>query len=156
MLYPKLQFKQLNQPNLINAAHTLNQEGTLALTDEKYTYLDIEDNYIHQLFPLLKDSCPEIEKPDYFGINLIGAHISVIYPEEGILVNKDDLEKNHSFKIKNALTTVLGLKRYYVLTVESPTLIELRKKYGLPDQLRFKDFLVDLHITIAVSAVLGI
>jgi hypothetical protein len=141
--------KTLNNPKLLHAALKLQTTGYLLRSVEKLIYLDIDDTYIHQLFPLLRNK--QIKKPNYFGEDLMGAHISVIYPEENILVYKEDLNQVHEFTIKEALTAKLDLKKYYLLTIESPSLLQLRRKYGLTDRLCFRSYWVDFHITIGVS-----
>lgn len=123
--------------------------GYLSITAENLVYLDINDDYIHQLFPLLQNNL--ITKPDYFGENLIGAHISVIYPEENKLVREECLNKKHYFNIKDLYVATLNCKKYYVITVASHTLLQLREKYGLPEMLCFKGHMIEFHITIGIA-----
>lgn len=143
-----LLFKKLNNDKLIEAALQLSTSGYLAVTSKNLTYLDIDDQYIHQLFPLLEDKT--IKKPDYFGQNSIGAHISVIYPEENTSIDQVDLGIQHHFTINGIYTAELGLKSYYALIIESASLSQLRKKYGLPRLLCLKNFRVEPHITVGV------
>lgn len=141
-------FTPLELPELVSQAKGLPSKGRLANSINNLCYLDISDAFIHQLFPLLQTT--PAKKPHYFGKNLIGAHISVVYPEENRLVPEKDLGQEHHFSIKGAFTAELGLKRYYVLSVEAPTLLVIRKKLGLPDLLAFKNQWVALHITVGV------
>jgi len=141
--------KKLNIPAITNAASRLKSRGNTKLSDNNLFYLNINDAYIHQLFPLLKDE--EIKKPDYFGENLAGAHITIAYPEEGKKINKNDLAQEYNFLIKDVVTAEIGQKIYYVLLVESPSLLQLRKKYNLPDLLCFKGYSIGFHITIGVK-----
>src|SRR3990167_11223052 len=90
---------KLNAPTIINAASHLKQKGQLARSKNNLVYLDIDDAYIHKLFPLLQDH--QIKIPDYFGEKSAGAHITVIYPEENKKINKNDLNQKHDFIIKN-------------------------------------------------------
>lgn len=146
-------FHPLNLPHLVETAQTLSPIGLLATSATHWTYLNIDDAYIHQLHPLL-ETCPEkIDKPEYFGEDLAGAHITVIYPEEQKFVANEDLGIIHQFTVKDAFYADLDLKRYYVLTVESPSLIALRNKYGLGELLSFKDYPVHLHITIGTAPI---
>jgi hypothetical protein len=140
--------KKLNIPDLINAASHLALEGKLAISDNNLVYLDVDDAYINQLFPLLQNQ--QIKKPDYFGEKSAGAHITVVYPEENKKINKNDLGHKHDFIIKDIVTAELGLKTYYVLLVESPSLLQLRRRYTLPDMLCFKGYSIGFHITIGV------
>jgi len=139
---------KLDNPALIKLAAKLPTIGTLAITNQHLVYLDIVDDYIHQLFPLLENKNNLIVKPDYFNKYLIGAHISVIYPEENKLINPIELGKQHKFKIKNLITMEINSKVYYALRVESHSLLELRRKYKLPDKLNFRGIRVEFHITI--------
>ena len=142
--------EKLNIPELISTASHLALDGKLAISDNNLVYLDVDDAYIHRLFPLLQNQ--QIKKPDYFGEKSAGAHITVIYPEENTKINKNDLDQKHDFVIKNIVTAQLGLKTYYVLLVESSSLLQLRRKYKLPDLLCFKGYSIGFHITIGVKA----
>jgi len=144
-----LPIKALDNPKLINRALELPSTGYLFTSSENLIYLDVDNEYIHQLFPLLKNK--QVKKPNYFGGDLIGAHISTIYPEENIRIHKEDLGQKHEFKVKGIFTAKLHFKKYYVLIIESSTLLELRRKYGLSDMPFFNGYFVDFHITIAVS-----
>ncbi|MCL9683986.1 hypothetical protein [Legionella maioricensis] len=140
---------KLKNEQLIRTASSINTSGTLTRTSNNLIYLDIDDAYIHRLFPLLQEK--EVKKPNYFGKNLAGAHVSVIYPEETFLLDTTDLGKKYHFKIKELVMAKINLKNYYVLLIDCPLLIKLRNKYGLSDQLNFKNYWIDLHITIGVS-----
>ncbi len=122
---------KLHVPAIINAASHLKQKGQLAMSKNNLLYLDIDDTYIHKLFPLLHDY--QVKMPDYFGEKSVGAHITAIYPEEGRDINKEDLSIEHNFSIKNLVFTEIGPKTYYILLVDSPSLLQLRRKYSLPD-----------------------
>lgn len=139
-------------PGLIESASKLPLKGQVLITPNKLIYLNIDDDFIHQLFPLVKSSHSEIQKPDYFGKGGAGAHISIIYPlENAQSLSKAELNQQHEFKIIKAVSALLGTKRYYVLLVKSDSLIALRNKHGLEDKLLFKNYWIDLHITIGTS-----
>ena len=140
---------KLNNDVLIRKSSRLEASGTLARSANNLIYLKIDDAYIHHLFPLLQEK--QIKKPNYFGKGLAGAHISVIYPEEAVQFDKKDLGTHYNFKIKDLVIAEINVKKYYVLLVDCPELRQLRNKYGLPDQLNFKNYWIDLHITIGVS-----
>lgn len=140
---------KLNNEQLIRTASSINPSGILARSPNNLIYLDIDDAYVHRLFPLLQEK--EIKKPNYFGKNLAGAHVSVMYPEETFLLDTEDLGKKYHFKIKELVIAEINLKKYYVLLIDCPLLIQLRNKYGLSEQLNFKNYWIDLHITIGVS-----
>ena len=138
--------EKLHLPDLIENASKLAACGYLHISKNNLLYLDIDDQYIHQLFPFLQ--IPAVNKPNYFGISKAGAHVSVIYPEENITIDAHDLYAQHEFNIQGICSAELGLKKYYVLMVESPTLLQIRKKYGLSDLLPFKGYWIGFHITI--------
>ena len=141
---PKMQILKL--PELMKAAKQLQAMGSTQKTANNLFYLNIDDNYIHQLFPLLNDE--EIKKPDYFAEKSAGAHITITYPEENKSIRKNDLQQEHSFVIKNIVAAEIGTKTYYAILVDSPSLLQLRRKYKLPDLLNFKGYSIGFHITI--------
>lgn len=141
--------KKLLIPEIISEASQLASVGKLAVSDN-LIYLDIDDRYIHRLFPLLQNQ--QIKKPDYFCKESIGAHISVIYPGENQAINKEDLDLEHNFIIKDIVRVQLGLKTYFALLVEAPTLLQLRRSYGLADDLVYKGHSIGFHITIGVKS----
>lgn len=114
-------------------------------------YVDLDDAYIHKLVTFIQDK--GFEEPPYFGNgNLVGAHISVIYPSE---LEKGEIEKIQEFgeeihfEIK-ACEVVhppkwQGIDEVYIIVVESPELDRIRMKYGLPAKK------YDFHITIGVK-----
>ncbi len=140
---------KLNSHQLQRAASYFPSKGKLAVSGNNLVYLDIDDAYIHQLFPLAQNQ--QIKKPDYFGEKSVGAHITVIYPEENKIINNDELNQEHGFIVKDIVTAEIGLKTYYVILVESPSLLKLRRRHGLSDALFFKGYSIGFHITIGVS-----
>jgi hypothetical protein len=92
-----------------------------------------------------------IKKPDYFGEKSVGAHITIVYPEENINIHVHDLQQEHTFFVKNIVATEIDQKAYYVLLIDSPSLLQLRRKYNLPDLLCFKGYSVRFHVTIGVK-----
>lgn len=146
-----LNFTAINIPGLMEIALSFSQFGYLSRSKDNLIYLNIDDDYIHRLFPLLKETNEQINKPAYFSEKLVGAHISVIYPEEYTSMLEIDLDRKHHFKITGTFSADLGTKRYYVLGVESPSLLALRQKYNLGSKLYFKKHRIDLHITIGTS-----
>ncbi len=143
------QMKKLNIPKLMSVALSLQPVGKIVVSDNNLTYLDIDDEYIHRLFPLLQNK--EIKKPDDFGDRSAGAHITVIYPEENKIINNEDLNQEHNFIFKDVVAAEIGLKTYYILLVESRSLLQLRTKYNLPDLLQFKGYSIGFHITMGMK-----
>ena len=141
--------RSITNHRLFEMASKLKTIGFLTKGSNNYIYLNIDNAFIDDLFPLLDN--PGIEIPDYFGDQKAGAHISVIYPEENKIISLEDLHKEYSFRIYDIAQANLGRKAYYILLVDSPELLQLRRKYGLPDLLNFKGFKICFHITIAVK-----
>lgn len=135
---------------LYSIIENLPKEGKISLSQEGLVYLDISDHYIHDIFPYLPH--PDIKKPEYFNNDTrgIGAHISIFYPQELITLKEQDLFQTYHFEIKDLVIAKLD-KYYYALRIFSPTLLDLRKRYGLGEKLAISHYLVDLHITIGVK-----
>ncbi len=73
-----------------------------------------------------------LQKPDYSSEKCnIGAHITITYPNEQIVINDQDINVIHSFKIEELAKTQTENKQYYVLKISSPSLISLRKKISI-------------------------
>lgn len=145
MKKPRVQ--SINNPDMLNKAMALEMKGRLAVAKNQLTYLKVDDAWIHELYPYLHNY--KILKPNYFDTKeSVGAHISIIYPEENTNVDSHDLDQEHCFKIKNIAKATIGLKNYFVLMIEAPSLITLRKKHGLPESLNFKGYSINFHITV--------
>lgn len=140
---------KLHLPKLIVAAKRLPLKGVTCLTENKLFCLDVNDDFIHQLFPYLE--IEGIKKPNYFGEKAVGAHITIVYPEETQRINLQTLHQEHSFSIKDVVSAQIGRKIYYVVLVESDSLLKLRRELGLADLLNFKGYEIGFHITIAVK-----
>lgn len=125
--------------------------GTLKQASDGYVYLDVSNNFINGIFPLIKED--NIEKPPYFTgkYQRIGAHISVFRSEEtDMLEDIEEIGEDFSFEL-GALkaTNPEGwdeMERVWFVQVESKELCQLRRKYGLPQKLNGHEF----HITVAV------
>lgn len=115
-----LSFKQLDLPAILSAAQSIATIGYLKQSSQQLVYLDIDNVYIYKLFSLLPDKDALI--PDYFRDEAIGAHISVIYPEEGKCIDVKELNKKHRFTITGYFEATLNQTKYYVLGVESSSL----------------------------------
>lgn len=127
--------------------------GTLKQTDDGFVYLNLSNDVIHGLFTLIDDE--GIEKPPYDKgkYNGLGAHISVMNQDEF----KEETEikeigKEFSFKLGKFYSTRPEnwdeMDRVWFVSIISPELEKLRKKYGLPKTYQGKGH--DFHITIGV------
>lgn len=141
--------EKLHFPTILKKASHFKMSGSLEKSKNNLIYVNIDDCYIHELYPLLKDET--ILKPDYFGKGKIGAHVTVIYPEEVSKVDLNEIGETYSFTLKEIISAIIGKKQYYVILVESPSLLQLRNKYGFPDYLNFKGYAIGFHITIGVK-----
>ena len=122
--------------------------GTLRESEDGFVYLDIDDNYIHQLIHFIEDD--GYQEPPYFGqTELVGAHISVAYAkeervgkiaEEGRVIHFTPIE----CKIVQPPNWE-GIEGVYIIEVDAPELDLIRAKYGLPK------FEFGYHITIGVK-----
>lgn len=147
-------FERIDAKDILKLAQEFPHSGLLIAQDH-YIYVKVANEFISELYPLLKNYVPDAEIPDYLADQREGAHITTMYPEENIVLTKTDLSHQYNFEISGVYTAVLGPKKYYVLGVICPALLELRAKYGLGPKLLFRNYLVDLHITIG-KAVLNI
>lgn len=136
------QQQTFNQAILYAQEH-LPHQGKLVQQTDGYAYIKVDDDYIHKLFPLL--SAHDYKKPPYFRrADAPGAHISVVYEDENVTLK--EAGQTFSFTIEQVIvvTPKQGLS-YIVLQVTSPSLEDLRKRYGLAPKLKGHEF----HITLA-------
>lgn len=127
------------------ARETLPQEGILILKDEKgFTYVKVDDDYIHALLPLLELEEEGFREPPYFrGKNSPGAHISVFYEDENVIA--DEIGQTFHFTLEQIVIVKTSKNvSWVVLQVKSPELEALRVKYGKSPLLHGHEF----HITL--------
>jgi hypothetical protein len=124
---------------------TLPLQATLVANDDGFVYLDVDDAYIHKLYPLLELSEEGFKKPPYFRRpDGIGAHITVFYVHDNII--PEEIGDTFTFELKDIV--VVRATRdasFAVLQVHSPELEALRKKYGFPAKNHGHEF----HISLA-------
>jgi hypothetical protein len=142
---------QLKVRDLEESIKSLPKQGKIKIKFNGFSYVDIDDDFIHRVYPLIQDQA--IAKPDYFDSKAdnIGAHISIVYPDENILLPQSEEDKLISFAIEGLYVADLSDKQHYALKVSSPELIDLRSRYGLPEKLNLSGVWVDPHITVAVK-----
>lgn len=138
----------------------LSRQGTLKQAG-RFVYVDLDDGYIHQLIQLVSEK--GFEKPPYFepsekgaaiGSHVIGvgAHISVIYPDEiGEDIAIEEVGETVSFRpvqchiVRPPRLGWSGVAdEAYVLVIDAPRIRQIREKYGLRPEGH------KLHITIGV------
>ena len=127
----------------------LPEYGTLTQDSEGFVYIDIPNDYVYKLFPMIGEK--GFVEPPYFGPGQHGANISVIYANEA---------KENNIKIKEDGQTIYfspkacevvkpgkwkEVDQVYIITVDAPALNKLRKRYGL------RDAAYPFHITIGIK-----
>ena len=135
---------------LVNS--TLPHSGVLKKTSN-FLYVDIDDAYIHQIALLIKEE--GFSTPPYFdNIELVGAHISVAYPEE--IENFTEIaecgtkiefipKRCEIIRLTKESSFFQNVEEVYLLIIEAPELDRMREKYGLPKR-RYA-----FHITVGVK-----
>lgn len=147
----KLALMPFEQTALVKAAICqLPNTGILSQLDTGYLFLKVSDDFIHKLFPLIEISTKQL--PDYFSAvkGHIGAHVSVIYPEEIRRVQIDGLlGKIIYFQKMHICQARLKEKNYLVIVIKSLELEYLRMQQGLSKKPIYQGFEVEFHITLA-------
>lgn len=116
-----------------------------------FVYVDVDDEYIYQLFPFIKKK--RYELPPYFNRPLgHGAHISVIYEREAqkyCIPLIEEAGAMISFKIVGCKEVIPSysetIESAFVIEIQAPFLDRIRQKYGLPAPQH------PYHITIGVK-----
>lgn len=127
------------------AQKNLPQEGVLIQKSDGYVYLKVDDNYIHQLFPMLGLEEEGYTEPPYFrSSDSPGAHISLFNADEQIV--PEEVGKSYTFTLKKIVVVKPSQKKQYaILEVDAPELEAIRKKYGLNPKLQGYEY----HISLA-------
>lgn len=143
-----------DQNTVIEKAVQLEQRGILKQKDNGYLYLDVSNDYIAQILPLIEAPGKLVPPQHYKSKKGIGAHISVMYENEQIqneIWEISELGQEFSFKIIELRTVKICrdnvMKKLWLLAVDAPELERLREKYGLTSKLKGHDF----HITICTQ-----
>ena len=116
-----------------------------------FVYVDVDDEYIHKLASFIQQE--GFEEPPYFGnADLVGAHITVIYPDELKNLSMREIQecgKMVYFTLKGCEVVHpqrwKGIDEVYFIAVDAPELDLIREKYGLPKRE------YSFHITIGVK-----
>ena len=131
----------IDNRELVAKAQTLPAEGILKIeyTDESRTfiYLKVDERFITDLEPLLRGSGITPDR------NQIGAHITVFTDKEAAHLTGEISELGDTFdfrvygvdrvkvkKVINPYTQKSEVQEDFIITVDSPKLKALRKKYG--------------------------
>ncbi len=118
--------------------------GILKQKQNGFIYLDVSNEFITEIVPLLE--MPGVLKERPTSVRSIGAHISVFHEKENI--SPDELGAAFSFSVKDirnfTLHTRDGLKKIWVISVISEDLEALREKYGCSPKLKGFEFHISL------------
>ncbi|WP_420422035.1 hypothetical protein [Simkania sp.] len=135
-------------PKLLEVINSnLPLSGTLKQESDGFTYVDLDDRYIHELIQHLPRE--GFSEPPYFGPGLIGAHITVIMPEEWTSIQKvEECGTKVSFSLKECEIVHPereDISEVFLITIQAPALGALRAKYG------FSPPAFDFHITLGTK-----
>jgi len=134
----------------LDLAHSLETKGPIELRND-YCYLKLDDRFIHLIQPLLTNY-GDIEKPDYFiPPEPVGAHVSIIYPEEGVRPLHIYSGQMHDFSICGLVKVNYKLMEFYALSVVAPSLAAFREMHHLGPKPTFKGQEIMFHITVGVK-----
>ena len=119
-----------------------------------FVYLEVPDEIIDGFFEMLPGR--GLDKPEAAtDKEYVGAHVSVMRPEEHERIVKKkkrvrEIDEDFAFTLDKLYSTEPegwdGVKEVFFVSVKSPELEALRKKYGLSKLLNGHDF----HITVGV------
>tara|TARA_A100001015_G_C14863786_1_gene661427 strand:- start:132 stop:728 length:597 start_codon:yes stop_codon:yes gene_type:complete len=123
--------------------------GIVKQREDGYIYAELPNYYIYDPYTLLNQNYAQL--PNYFDENQpIGAHISLILPEENP-TNSIDIGEKIQFSIKDLHCScphnLPDIKYIWYLTVECDTIVKIRKDNDLPAKI----FNQEYHITFAIE-----
>ncbi|MCB1135897.1 MAG: hypothetical protein KDK78_06495 [Chlamydiia bacterium] len=143
-LSAKTDYRVEDQPIALGEAVILPSEGILKQKENGFVYLDVSNDLIDSVTPLL--DYPGLLRPRPTASRSMGAHISVFTEQEEI--SPEELGASFAFSVKEIRSFTLhtrdGLKKLWVVAVSSPELESLREKYGCSPLLKGYDY----HITL--------
>lgn len=134
---------------LLHAEKILPHYGVLQKKGNGFTYLKVDDAYIHSLFDMLTEE--GWAKPAYFRrVDAPGAHVSVLYEKEGESLHPiPQIGTRFHFEIKELVKIRTRKNQLIILRVISPDLEKYRQQLGFSPKLQNHEF----HITIAKKEV---
>lgn len=138
-------------PSILNYIEKNLPHSGILKNAEGFVYVDVDDAYIHKLIAFIEND--GFEEPPYFGnSHLVGAHITVIYPEEMKKYNVPRIQESGDiiyFVPKECKVAHppkwRKIEEVYFIVVEAPELDRIRAEYGLPKHQ------YEFHITIGVK-----
>lgn len=152
--FAEVDYQVENQPQIIETVVQFEQKGILKQKDNGYLYLEVSNDFIGEVLPLIQAQGKIVPPRHYTSKKGIGAHISVMYENEQILNEIweiKELGQEFTFTVMELRTVKLQkdnkIKKLWLLAVDAPGLEQLRESYGLPSKLKNHDF----HITIGTQ-----
>lgn len=135
-------------PALFQALYkNLELQGQMAITDDGFVYLDLDDRYILDLNKYLGE---DILIPPYFGKGKVGAHVTVALKEEFLSLNtvfRKEWEKPYCFEITGLKSVMASNGReIWLLEIHCPALEAFRESLGLSPKIFDHEF----HITVGI------
>lgn len=142
------------QPRALEQAVRIEQKGVLKQKDNGYLYIEVSNDFIGQILPLIDAPGKIVPLSYYTGKKGIGAHISVMYENEQIeneIWEIRELGCEFTFTVMELRTVKLikdgRMKKLWLIAVDAPGLESLRQSYGLPPKIKGHDF----HITLGTQ-----
>jgi len=152
--FAAVDYRVEEQPWVLSQAERLEHRGTLKQKPNGYLYLEVSNEFISRILPLLDAPGKLVPPRHYTSKKGIGAHVSVMYENEQIeheIWTIDELGQEFDFEILDLRTVKLNkdnkAKKLWLLAVSAPKLEQLRERYGLASKLKGHDF----HITICTQ-----
>lgn len=143
-LVAKDDYRIEDQPAALQEALDIPTHGILKQKDNGFIYLDVSNEMINSVVPLLE--MEGLLRPRPTASKSMGAHISVFDEKEA--VSPEELGQPFPFTVKDirsfTLRTRDGLKKLWTIATLSPELESLRKKYNCSSKLKGYDY----HITL--------
>lgn len=143
-VWGKVDYRIEDQPSAIEQAMRLPHQGTLKQKENGFVYVDVSNDFIELIVAAI-DHAGELRQIPT-GARSMGAHISVFHEDES--VTPQELDQSFPFEVKEirsfTLNTRDGLKKQWVIAVDSPELEQLRVSYGCSPKLKGYDFHISL------------
>ncbi len=133
------------------ARQALPRKGVLRQGQDGYVYLELSDDFINDIYPLIRDK--GCEALSIFQIDPSPAHIPVILPHEWAQKKGwgeiKELEEEFHFEVKSLESLrpcrLPDVANFYYFEISSPELEQFRERLLLPSRIRGHEF----HIAIA-------
>lgn len=138
-------------PVIEKIEQSLSFSGEIKQSANGFVYVDISDDYIYKVFPLIASYDSQAALPPYFDRkDAAGAHISFILAKEHAKIPPEWIGKKIDFAVTGLFSVIpdgfSGAEKIYLLEVTAPELETLREQLGLNPKIDGHEF----HITVAI------